>query len=304
VIKYSLSDFGFHRNYASIIDNPVQLLTEHTHDYFELTLVRSGSCIHHINGTKQNLYTACLSFIRPSDYHYYQPLTPGFAIINVCIPRDTISSLFEYLGNGFEPARLLNAPTAPTIQITMADFEAVQNELKQLILYKKLLGQKADALFHITLMSIITRHFPMTLAYNHTNVPLWLQWLILEMFKKENYVEGLPAMYRLTNKTQEHICRSCRKYLKLSPSQLINDIRLRQSAHMLINTEDKIIDICHESGFDNLSNFYHLFKKTYGISPRQFRMLKDPARVQENTIASAIFPDTLPMGDPPPGIAG
>lgn len=303
MIKYSLSDFGFHRNYASIIDNPVQLLTEHTHDYFELTLVRSGSCVHHINGTKQNLSTACLSFIRPSDCHYYQPLTPGFAIINVCIPRDTISSLFEYLGNGFEPSRLLNAPTAPTIQITMNEFEAVQNELKQLILYKKLLGQKADALFHITLMNIITRHFPMTLAYNHTNVPLWLQWLILEMFKKENYVEGLPAMYRLSNKTQEHICRSCRKYLKLSPSQLINDIRLRQSAHMLINTGDKIIDICHESGFDNLSNFYHLFKKTYGMSPRQFRILKDPTRVQENAIASAIFPDTLPIGDPPPGIA-
>jgi AraC family cel operon transcriptional repressor len=304
VIKYSLKDFGYHRNYASIIDNPVQLLTEHTHDYFELTLVRSGSCVHHSNGTKQTLNTACLSFIRPSDCHYYQPLTPGFQIINVCIPGDTISSLFEYLGNGFEPSRLLNAPVAPTIQITMTDFEAVQNELKQLILYKKLLGQKADALFHITLMNIITRHFPMTLAYNHTNVPLWLQWLILEMFKKENYVEGLPAMYRLTNKTQEHICRSCRKYLKLSPSQLINDIRLRQSAHMLINTDEKIIDICHESGFDNLSNFYHLFKKTYGISPRQFRMLKDPTRVQENTIASAIFPDTLPMGDPPPGIAG
>ncbi len=303
MIKYSLSDFGFHRNYASIIDNPVQLLTEHTHDYFELTLVRSGSCVHHINGTKQNLSTACLSFIRPSDCHYYQPLTPGFAIINVCIPRDTISSLFEYLGNGFEPSRLLNAPTAPTIQITMTEFEAVQNELKQLILYKKLLGQKADALFHITLMNIITRHFPMTLAYNHTNVPLWLQWLILEMFKKENYVEGLPAMYRLSNKTQEHICRSCRKYLKLSPSQLINDIRLRQSAHMLINTGDKIIDICHESGFDNLSNFYHLFKKTYGMSPRQFRILKDPTRVQENAIASAIFPDTLPIGDPPPGIS-
>ncbi len=304
MIKYSLSDFSNHRNYASIIDNPVQLLTEHTHDYFELTLVRSGSCIHHINGAKQNLNTACLSFIRPSDYHFYQPLTPGFAIINVCIPSETISSLFEYLGNGFEPARLLNAPSAPTIQITMTEFEALQKELKELILYKKLLGQRADALFHITLMHIITRHFPMTLAYNHTNVPLWLQWLILEMFKKENYVEGLPAMYRLSNKTQEHICRSCRKYLRLSPSQLINDIRLRQAAHMLVNSEEKIIDICHEAGFDNLSNFYHLFKKTYGISPKQFRKLNDPTRVQENAIASAIFPDTLPMGDPPPGIAG
>lgn len=304
MIKYFLSDFGPHRNYASIIDNPVQLLTEHTHDYFELTLVRSGSCIHHINGTRQALNTACLSFIRPGDCHCYQPLTPGFAIINVCVPRETIKNLFEYLGNGFEPGRLLSAPSAPTIQISMTDFEAVQNELKQLILYKKLLGQKADALFHITLMNIITRHFPMTLAYNHTNVPLWLQWLILEMFKKENYMEGLPAMHRLSNKTQEHICRSCRKYLKLSPSQLINDIRLRQSAHRLVNTQDKIIDICHDSGFDSLSNFYHLFGKTYGMSPRQFRMLKDPARIQENAIASAIFPDTLPMGDPPPGIAG
>ena len=32
-----------------------------------------------------------------------------------------------------------------------------------------------------------------------------------------------------------------------------------------------IIDIALESGFENLSTFYHLFKKNKGISPKQYR---------------------------------
>lgn len=165
MLTYTLSEFTNNRqHYASIIENPEQLLTAHTHDYFELTLVRSGACIHHINGDEIPLQTAVLSLIRPQDYHWYEPSTHNFQLINVIVPRTTINAMFAYLGNGFESSRLLDTPLPPTTQMSMSDFQSVQNELKQLILYKNVLGQKADALFHITILNIITRQFPMTLA--------------------------------------------------------------------------------------------------------------------------------------------
>ncbi|MDR3050373.1 MAG: AraC family transcriptional regulator [Oscillospiraceae bacterium] len=301
--KFLIAEFEAKRQYASIIENPVQLRMEHIHDFFELTLVHSGSCAHHVNGEKISLRTAMMTFIRPSDCHYFDPLTPGFKIINVTIPQPTIQAMFAYLGNGFEPGRLLNAPLPPTVEMAYTDFQAVQNELRQLILYKKLLGHKADAFFHATLLNLITRHFPMALAHNRTNTPVWLQWLVLEMYKKNNYVEGLPAMQRLSGKTNEHLCRSCAKHLGLSPTQVVNDIRLRQAARILVETDEKIIDICGETGFDSLSNFYHLFKKAYGHSPKAFRTLKDPSLICEYTIVDAIFPQTLPTADPPKAIA-
>lgn len=302
--KFLLAEFGSKRHYASIIQNPVQLLTEHIHDYYELTLIPSGSGMHHVNGHHEVLTTGCLSFIRPDDCHYYEPLTKNFHIINVIVPSDTIHSLFSYLGDGFEASRLLDAPLPPTVRMSLSTFQAVENELRQLILYKNLLGRKADALFHTTLLNLITRHFPMTFVHNRTNVPVWLQWLVLEMFKPEHYVEGVSAMPRLTGKTKEHICRSCHKHLGLTPTQLINDIRLRQAARRLVETPDPIIDICIETGFESLSNFYHIFKKTYGISPKAFRRLQNSSLIHEYTIVDSIFPQSIPTGETPKILSG
>lgn len=297
MLKYLLSEFNSKRHYASVIENRAQLLTEHTHDYFELTLVQSGSCIHFVNGKRVPLHIASLSLIRPSDTHYYEPKTADFQLINIMVPQATVDSMFAYLGTGFEPSRLTDTLLPPTTTISMQNFRSVCDSLRNLILYKTLLGQKADALFHITLMNIITTYFPLTLVHTHTQVPVWMQWLVLEMNKKENYTEGVSAMMRLSKKTQEHICRSCRKHLGMSPTQLINDIRLRQAAQMLIETEDSIIDISIETGFNNLSHFYHAFKHTYQMTPRRFREMGDTSLIGQHSIADTMFA-TLPKAEP------
>lgn len=296
MLKYLLSEFSSNRHYASVIDDRAQLLTEHTHDYYELTLVQSGSCIHHVNNQCVPLHIASLSLIRPSDTHYYEPKTASFQLINVIIPQPTIVSMFEYLGTGFEAGRLLDIPLPPVINISMQNFRTVCDSLRNLILYKTLLGTRADAFFHMTLMNIITTSFPITLVHTHTQAPIWLQWLVLEMSKKENYIEGISAMTRLADKTQEHICRSCRKHLGMSPTQIINDMRLRQAARMLVETDDSIIDISIEAGFNNLSHFYHVFQSTYQMSPKHFRRLSDASLIHQHSVADTMFV-SLPKGE-------
>ncbi len=299
--KLFIQEFDTNRNYAGIIDNPTQLSTPHTHDYFEFTLVRSGTCVHHINGQRQSLATACLNFIRPNDQHYYQPTSPNFSIVNIIIPAERIELLFAYLGNGFEPARLLDAPLAPLAQLSMTDFQALQNELEQLMLYKRLLGEKADAMFHITLINMLSRHFPMTFDHNRSILPVWLRWLTLEMLKQENFVEGLPAMIRLSGKSAEHLARSCRKHLGVSPTHFINQVRLHHAAELLLATDRPIIDICHETGFENLSNFYHVFRKLYGCAPKRYRLARDASPLPGDSGVLGILPPEIPKAPPMPG---
>ncbi|HSK68177.1 MAG TPA: AraC family transcriptional regulator [Candidatus Limnocylindria bacterium] len=287
-------------SYASVIDNPSQLRIAHTHEYFEISLVRRGVCVHHVNGGTQRLQAGSLNFIRPADAHWYQPLSQNFSIVNVLIPQKTIQALFDYLGNGFEPARLLDTPLSPVSHMSLMEFTALQSELEQLILYKKLLGDKADAMFNMTLMNVITKRFPIALSYSHTDIPSWLRLLLLEMLKKENFSEGIEAMYRLCGKSPEHISRSCRKHLGLSPGQLIRDIRLHHAAVLLMSSDEEILDICHEAGFNNLSNFYHQFTKAYGMTPKAFRTAQDPSRLGSGAIASVMLPGSIPAAQPPP----
>ncbi len=57
----------------------------------------------------------------------------------------------------------------------------------------------------------------------------------------------------------------------LTPVTYVNSIRLKMSEALLLNTDRPIIDISSETGFRTLSSLNRLFKRTHGISPRQFR---------------------------------
>lgn len=62
----------------------------------------------------------------------------------------------------------------------------------------------------------------------------------------------------------------------------LNEYRLSQAAHRLRGTEEKILTIAQDAGFETLSNFNHQFKLRYGQTPRDYRNGKSMPNVIEN----------------------
>ena len=54
-------------------------------------------------------------------------------------------------------------------------------------------------------------------------------------------------------------------------SEYLLDVRIGHAAHQLAHTTDSVIEICYDSGFNNVSNFNRLFKKRKGCTPTEFR---------------------------------
>lgn len=52
----------------------------------------------------------------------------------------------------------------------------------------------------------------------------------------------------------------------------LNEYRLSEAARLLRSTEEKILTIAQDVGFESLSNFNHQFKLRYGQTPREYRM--------------------------------
>ncbi len=75
---------------------------------------------------------------------------------------------------------------------------------------------------------------------------------------------------------RSYLTSSFQKILKTSPQKFLQNCRMTQAADLLKSTEDSITAIAHHVGYADPLAFSKIFKKEYGLSPRQYRQsLKD-----------------------------
>lgn len=282
------------RAYAGIIRDKNQLGFKHSHDYFEFFVVYQGTGIHRVNGAQRPLRKGCVVLVRPDDVHSYSDLSSEFAIINVLVPSQTLSALLNYLGPSFDADRLLSAKWPPSAVVSPQAFKALVAELEKLVLSKRLLKSRSDAYFRVVLLKLLVTCFPLEPSARHSEVPVWLRWVALEMMTPENFIEGLPAMWRLSAKSEEHVSRACRRFLHRTPTEFVNELRLEHAAREILRTDAKIITICGESGFDSLSYFYRRFKQRYGLTPRELRECPDRLAAEESLLSGSVIDVGIP----------
>lgn len=58
----------------------------------------------------------------------------------------------------------------------------------------------------------------------------------------------------------------------MSIRAFIRDRRLGQAAELLAGTDERIAQIAYSVGFRDASNFNHAFKRTFGVSPKAYRL--------------------------------
>jgi len=68
----------------------------------------------------------------------------------------------------------------------------------------------------------------------------------------------------------DHLRRSFREVLGVSPLQIQINARLRLAQKMLREENRPIAEIAHACGFNDASHFARVFKAETGLSPRQF----------------------------------
>jgi AraC-like DNA-binding protein len=81
----------------------------------------------------------------------------------------------------------------------------------------------------------------------------------------------LAEIAGLLQVTPEHLCRSFRSHLGITPKAYHDELRLGQACERLLNSADTIKQIAAETGFSDVSHFGKFFKARRGVTPGQFR---------------------------------
>ena len=91
---------------------------------------------------------------------------------------------------------------------------------------------------------------------------------LLEHFQQDVRLENVSS---ILNMSVSSFCHFFRRRTGKNFSEILNEIRLGFACKLLQETEKQIIEICFESGFQNLSYFNRKFKQEKKLSPLQYR---------------------------------
>lgn len=74
--------------------------------------------------------------------------------------------------------------------------------------------------------------------------------------------------------SESHFMRFFKDTFGVSFITYLNDYRLSMAARLLLSSEDTILDISQQVGFENLSHFNRKFKEKYNKTPKEYRINK------------------------------
>jgi AraC family transcriptional regulator len=80
----------------------------------------------------------------------------------------------------------------------------------------------------------------------------------------------LDALARDADLSPFHFARIFQRLTGCSPHQYVVRMRLQHAAGRLAARSAKVVDVALDSGFGDVSNFNHAFKREFGVSPRGF----------------------------------
>lgn len=242
----------------------------HDHDFHELFWVTRGQGEHLLNGQALPLQTGRLYLVRPRDKHHVTG-APGapLLIFNLAFPSRRWAEI----------RRRYYAGQRDWFELAVERREGWALEPRA----QAVLAQWAERLAKPGWPRVLLDGFLMELPQllrapvrNAEPVPEWLARARREITRPEHFAAGTPGFARLAGRSPSHVARAAVRWLKQTPTDIVNAARLDFSAQQLTETARPILDIALDCGLNNLSHFYALFRKRYGVSPRKYRLQAHP----------------------------
>lgn len=251
----------------------------HTHDYIEVVYMAAGTTTHRINGETVTLGEGELLFLGQNAKQEVLPAGEQDIAVNFIILPEFFDNTLLHLLEGEETplSRFItdcltdSSRTAGYLHFEVADVLPVQNLIENLIFTllhklpnKRKTNQLTMGLLFLQLLSYTNR---LTDQAKGERVVTEVLRYIEEHYRGGSLTEAAAQLhYDFYWLSREIKHRTGKTY-----TELVQEKRLSQAAFLLKNTDMKITDIALQIGYDNISYFYRLCRREWGISPRTYR---------------------------------
>lgn len=245
-------------------------------DFYEIILVTSGTFSLNLCGKDLALPMASMLVIRPGDI--YLKTEDESTYITLAFSRTYVDDLTRYMEYDDSLEKNLKQRFLEPISLKHEEFLNIKERMETIGGSMVARTRDARILMKTFLFEIFIKYYRSDSyieVQNYEQIPKWLSRALSDWQTPENRQKGLEFFCEYTNFSREHICRTFKKCLNMSPTAYLNSQRLNYAVSLMKNTNASIIDIAYEAGFKSSSRFYQIFKQVYGMSPRDYCSLKN-----------------------------
>ncbi len=236
----------------------------HSHDFAELFLVAGGRLRHRVGDAEYLLPFGSAAALAPETAHAISVAAaePGVLLVNLAFTREALERLERHLGR-----RLFPAPEAAALHCRFDD--------RRIAEFRREFSELARSGGERFELERLLMNFSAALRHGGgagPEAPEWLIRALLAMEEPEAIAAGLPRLRKLAGRDADHLGRTMRRELGISPEEWILEKRLAAAAEELRLSRRPVGEVALRTGFANLSYFHRAFRNRYGETPRRYRL--------------------------------
>lgn len=252
----------------------------HWHDYFEITLVLEGAGCYYAGGHSFDVGAGDIVIFNNSELHGWQVVQSEMKVLVLIFSGALVAgyssfSETEYLGpfiergSGFKNKVGAEEPCAAEIASIMSD---IRGEWRQKNMGYALMI-RANVL---RILTMLVRHY--SDSDRDADLPAQKSRALKRMQRALDYIHDhycekitLQDAARTIYMSPNYFSHYFHSATGVCFSDYVTLLRIRRARALLENTGKSIYEIALECGFPNSSNFYRLYRKHTGTSPRSGR---------------------------------
>lgn len=266
--------------FIGIFQDNLEKSSWHYHNNFEISFITEGSGKRIVGDSIEEFQPGDLAFIGPNLPHVWiadketrmlskRTLEMVFLQFNLNVLSDQLLSLPEF--SNVKRALDLSERGIQIIGDTLNQVSEVMLQLPYLKSFERMLH-------FFMLMDIIGK--------SKTNIQLASKKYhkirfttgnkriaAIHEYLMNNYHEevNLKKLAGLVNMAEGSLCRFFKMNLGITIFEYLNKIKTEFACKLLMDPDLSIMDVCLDSGFNNISHFNKQFKKATGVSPSEYR---------------------------------
>lgn len=260
------------------------LTKQHSHDYFELMYVSKGSCTQKIGSVPCNLSAGDFCLLNPYITHEIDIDSEETLLFNIMIRQNLLRESFfsmiagnDLISNFFATSLFTESQQKSYLYVPGGENTAAANHIHSLIIefHEKKMGyQKASENYLALLFMELARSLQDRIdRENYTMMGGNLLSEILAYINQHKLDVTLTSVAEQFHYHPKYLSSLIKRYTHKSFSEILLEAKLQDVCCYLKNTSLSIDEISRLMGYYDRSYFNRLFKKTFQMSPGQYRKI-------------------------------